>query len=647
MNGDRFFLVNSYFVNSERVTAANKVSYLYVLLMNSDDTFLCRFHKSIVQKKDSQLPTVQDFLHQVPIPFEDTVSAEPNLLFPDKLNRIMTLRSVRQETTVNANMFCSSIEEHDSSIIYKRRNKKQCCDESRDPFVEFVNRWVDFNQKEATKCFIKTKYLKSIQCPNKSIFVPKNPSCSFIRYDKNNLIRVLLEESSDFISATNQPELEMAKRKICFVPRFTFAALFKQIATKPCQEGSRSLIISDGTRSIVLSKEDEILNIHESLDSLELSMKDCNCELFQTNHPAIRKRLSVQRNICIPKERFLLPRRILRSLKKQLFEFQKQCYMKKGVYHLTKKRPSNQLINVYDFSNFYAQTIVNYSTDAGIRRLFLLLIKLRERFKNTKLLLTTAFGMCKRYQPHEFFRTLNLTVYIMLKTYMKNKKNVFGMCKDSFFTISDKIRVPVSGLILKLDYRLQHLRMKDINTYAGIDTLTDTVIIKGIHFPPFQAVKKIVFSLFRYLVENTLLDTIDLPAFIKKHVELNESDFYVEVTKPLKPDDFVHFGTNEGCQMMYSQEDIENQIYTTSQPPSVHVRPKRVLGAIDVNAYVKHIITTVICFVRTFGFLQIIDENVIFDTDLFLQKYIQCVIFQRTKHCCLPEIKLHHCQLIT
>ncbi len=74
---------------------------------------------------------------------------------------------------------------------------------------------------------------------------------------------------------------------------------------------------------------------------------------------------------------------------------------------------------------------------------------------------------------------------------------------------------------------------------------------------------------------------------------------------------------------------------------AVHkVRPMDLLGEIDVKRYVKEILACVIQFGRTFGFLDLIEEHVIYETGLFLEQYIQQHIFERTDSCHLPAFAM-------
>ena len=312
---------------------------------------------------------------------------------------------------------------------------------------------------------------------------------------------------------------------------------------------------------------------------------------------------------------------------------------------MRKKENSNLTVYLHDFSNFFASTIVRHSSDTGMRNVFTRLIQSRKCIPKLKHTITTLFGMSKRFSPIMFYRTLNEAVYTMYKTYRKNKSTVFAMCKDSFFSYSSTISVPVPEYVLKKDHVLKHFKMRNINTYVGIDINTNNVVIKGLQLPPFTAVTKILSALYRQITESD--QSLDLSDIIQNKSHLCEADFYIRINKKLKSSDYFYYGLEEVSDYLYcSNNDTEQELcYVTASEPTLNIRSKRLLGKIDVRNYANQILLAVIRFAKTFNLLHIINENVICETDLFLKNFIQYNIFERHRKSNLPGFKIHDCQL--
>ena len=159
-----------------------------------------------------------------------------------------------------------------------------------------------------------------------------------------------------------------------------------------------------------------------------------------------------------------------------------------------------------------------------------------------------------------------------------------------------------------------------------------------------MAARKIVQGLYKHLVQFGTVES--LPDIILRSTNLNESDFHVSLPTKLKASDFFVYGTKILDEYVYCRNNISNEVYSTPAEPTLHVKPKQFAGEIDVKRYANEIISCLIRFAQTFNFSSIIDENVLFESNLFLKKHILTNIFERSKHSHLPGFRLHACQLI-
>jgi hypothetical protein len=237
----------------------------------------------------------------------------------------------------------------------------------------------------------------------------------------------------------------------------------------------------------------------------------------------------------------------------------------------------------------------------------------------------------------------------MYRTYYKNKSAVFGACKDSFFTHSKSIKMPFPSLSMKLENQFKTFVIKNINTYAGIEERTDVVVIKGLRKAKFPAAMKIVSAIYKYISENQQqLATIDIKHIVTDRVVISEADFHVNWKRECKVEDYFYFGVEEVSNFVYSKP-ITNPLYvvdieTDEMQPDI--RPCHMVGQIDVERYVNEILLLIIEFSQTFGYLHIINENVICEADFFLKQFIYKNILERVDISNLPGFKLHPCQLL-
>ena len=645
-----FFMVQSYHIVHEPISYTNRVGRLYILLINNENTYLCLFHKSVmINREKTKFITLKQFLPDAPVPFEDSVLVDSYELDCSKLNRITTITKAKHNSFIDKERFYTTFEGCDVNpkLRSKRKYLTQPANEGDDPLQHFIKTHVDFSYKESIRSFIQSRYVKPIKIRNDNvIYIPKEASCSFIKYGSSFLVKHLIERVSVFVVATNSPHTEIELRKVCMMSKFSYSSVFHNNMSY-ATEYAKGLVISEGNRSILVSKNDEIIGIYNSHKRLGKALKKKDIQLYHTNRPSIQRRFAIKWNKCIPLERLRHLKRILESTKSK-FILKHKFYQKKGVTYMNKKKMKtnqNLTVNIHDFSNFYAATIASHCSDPGMRNVFSRLIDSRRIIPKLKHTITTLFGMSKRFNTTMFYRTLNESVYSMYKTYKLNKSNVFAMCKDSFFSYSNKVDLKISGYILKKDHVLNHFKMKNINTYVGIDINTNDVVIKGLQLPPFTAVTKILSALYREITENG--NSLDLSNIIQNKSNLCESDFYIHTNTKLKSSDYFYFGLDEVSDFLYCcNNNTERDICPVSaSEPTLNIRSKRVLGKIDVNNYANQILLAVIRFAKAFNLLDIINENVICETDLFLKKFIQYNIFERHKQSNLPGFKVHECQL--
>ena len=151
------YFVHSYYVDSELLTSNNRVCYLYILLLNDKNTYLCKYNKPILVSCSSSIPSVHRFISIVPKPLTDCVNV--GIIDDTKLNIISGLSKVSNSVTIDSQSLCSTFESNDSVIKLntKRRLLDECGDE--DPLKHFIKTQVDFSCKESILSYIKTKYL--------------------------------------------------------------------------------------------------------------------------------------------------------------------------------------------------------------------------------------------------------------------------------------------------------------------------------------------------------------------------------------------------------------------------------------------------------------------------------------------------------
>jgi hypothetical protein len=612
----------------------------------------------MVDRKINERVTIRDFIEEIPIPFEDAVWIESSTLHPDRLNRLTKIQKTGKKVSINLELLCTEYESPNIAVKLntKRRYLNQQPLEKEDAFSHFVRTQLDFEGKESLKRYLDGKYLKSIEIPGQDNVkkIPSKTNFSFIKHGQATLVKFLLERESDFIIASNNPALEVELRKVCYVPRFSYSECFRENLIPSCHQVA-PLIVFDGRNTIVVSSTDEIIATCNSGSQLEKALKKSNISSFQTSSPVVRRNLSqkyeVKRNMCIQRWRLKPLKRLLSLLRNKMFR-KRKFLLKKGVIQLQKsKLPSSKdvIVKIHDFEHFYASIIQKSNVDRGMKCVFSRLATSKRLVPKLKTVIVTLFGMSKRHCPDLFYRTLNDSVYTMFKTFLRNRSTVFGMCKDSFFSTSDTMKEPISGFHLKLDHKLKHFVARDINTYAGVDDRDGRVVIKGLHFPPFAASRKIVNSIFQYLVENPSTEKIDISSIVQKKAKLEISDFYIYKGSGSKMSDYFYFGINEVNDFLYSDSDNSERAICQSQvaEPTLNVRSRSLLGKINVKRYVNEILASMIEFARKFGYLDIINENTIFESDLFLRNFVYNKIFERTQSCNLPGFKLHFCQLVS
>lgn len=666
--GNKDTFVQSYLIDYEMISAKKKVGILFFLLIHGKETFLCRYHKTVVVSCDTkQKLSILHFLNDVPVPFEDTVKVYPSNFDSSKLNRVLKLErdvAERQDKRViNYADFYSEYVDDNFKITLntKRRFLNRQPNANKDALSHFIKTQIDFSCKESLKSYLSTMYLKSIQVRNnKSFHVPKSAACSFLKYGHQTLVKHLLEELSEFAVATNCPEEEIELRKIAYVPKFNYAAVFRNNMQSQTLSNidAPTLLVSNGRNTIMVSSNDKIVSCFNNDKKLARALEKTSIRTFHTQRPSIRRKfhkmshINVKLNYCIPKCRLSNLKRALQTTRDKFF-FKQKFITKGGVTYLNKKKLLRQCVpdkNIYvhDFRSFYPTTVLRQCVDSGMKRVFNRLIMHRKTFEKMKVIANTMFGISKRYYPQMFYRTLNETVYVMYKVFKRNKKNVFAMCKDSFFSTSKTLSLPFPDYQLKVDHTLNNFVMKNINTYAGKDAITSNLVIKGLHYAPFPAARKIVLGMFKHLTDQKSPKTIDIPLLLKDHIQLEESDFYVEVNKKkLKTSDYFYYGVDEMTDYLYCKDISERELYHVPAAEATEkVRPRNMCGKIDIQEYVDKILMTIIRFARAIGYQNIINESEIYETDLFLRRYIQHQIFQRVRDSGLPGFQLHECQLL-
>ena len=660
------YLVHSYMIDYEQIKLTqNRLGTLYILLMNESDTFLCKYDTSKLVNSSTQL-SVTSFLTNVPIPFEDEVYVGNIQLDNTSLNKIRVIETVSKISNLNISMYCCDFKSDDTlNIRFDTKNRHQKSQEFKEPLTNFVKYHIDSTSKDSIRSLLKTKYLRKITVKKDRAFhIPKLAQYSFMQYNRNNLLKVLIEETTHFICATNEPAFELVLRKVSLTPRFNYALTYRNnIGVQNTMENINSpssyLIVSDGKRSLIASKYDEILHVFGTRKQLLKKVRELNDGYnIQTNSFSIRRYLAKKHIIismfcknfnCFTQNRIRHLVKFLKLLEDKRF-IKREYLIKKGVTFLERtKMNQQQSVYVFDFNSFFPSIISRICNEHGLKRVFSLLIQSRKKMPKLKSVMTTLFGHSKRYHPTLFHRTLNDATYYMYRTYYKNKSAVFGACKDSFFTHSKSIKMPFPSLSMKLENQFKTFVIKNINTYAGIEERTDVVVIKGLRKAKFPAAMKIVSAIYKYISENQQqLATIDIKHIVTDRVVLSEADFHVNWKRECKVEDYFYFGVEEVSNFVYSKP-ITNPLYvvdieTDEMQPDI--RPCHMVGQIDVERYVNEILLLIIEFSQTFGYLHIINENVICEADFFLKQFIYKNIFERVDISNLPGFKLHPCQLL-
>ena len=658
------YLVHSYLIDYEQIKLCpQRLGTLYILLMDGADTFLCKYETSKLVNSTSTL-SITSFLTHVPIPFEDLVFVGNIQLDNALLNKIRVIETVSKLSSFDLSKYCCDFEYNDTlKIKFDTNTRHQKSQEFKEPLTNFVKFHVDSTSKDSIRSLLKTKYLRKITAKKDRFFqIPKLSQYSFMKYNRNNLLKVLIEDTTAFICPTNEPAYSIVLRKVSFTPRFSYALTFRnnikaQNTLKDADSPSFYLIVSDGIRSLIASQYDEILHVFRTKKQLLKKVLELKRDghKFETNSYLIRQYLA-KKHIPIRKifnDGLMLKR--IRHLKKfvKLLEdkrfIKRDFLIKKGVTFLQRNRMKKQRsVYVFDFNSFYPSIISRVCNEIGLKRVFNLLIHCRKKMPKLKSVMTTLFGHSKRHSPTLFHRTLNEAVYIMYRTYLKNKSAVFGACKDSFFTHSDSIEMPFPSLSMKLENQFKTLVMKNINTYAGIEERTNVVVIKGLRKANFPAAMKIVNAIYKYISENQQLDTIEIKHIVTECVELSEADFHVQLKRDCTVEDYFHFGIEEVSNFVYCKP-INNPLHVydmETEEITPAIRPCNVVGNIDVERYVNEILLLIIEFSQTFGYLNIINENVICEADFFLKQFIFKNIFERIDICNLPGFQLHPSQLL-
>ena len=224
-------MVQSYHIVHEPISYTNRVGRLYILLINNENTYLCLFHKSVmINREKTKFITLKQFLPDAPVPFEDSVLVDSYELDCSKLNRITTITKAKHNSFIDKERFYTTTFEG-CDVTPKLRSKRkyltQPANEGDDPLQHFIKTHVDFSYKESIRTFIQYRYVKPIKIRNDNvIYIPKEASCSFIRYGSSFLGKHLIERVSVFVVATKSPHNEIELRKVCMMFFFVVFFLF-------------------------------------------------------------------------------------------------------------------------------------------------------------------------------------------------------------------------------------------------------------------------------------------------------------------------------------------------------------------------------------------------------------------------------------
>jgi len=653
------YLVHSYFIDFEYINQNKRVAYLYMLLIKYTDTYLCKyFSPKVIDVKEIHNVSFQDFAQQLPIPFEDEIVVEPNELNPSVLNRIDQLKCSGQKIQPDYKNYCTKFEVNkiDIKLMLKRGHYNRNSENDAQPVHEFIKSHIDVSYKSALKTYIHSNFMKSIYVKqDKIVNVPKQANFSFIIYGGESIVKYMFELESPYVVCTNNPKAEIILRQICLLPRFSYKSVYTKLLTNrhDDKDVSMFLIYRKGV-TIIMSSTFEILDVCYSLSKLKHTLKQSKyneVSSFKTNSSTLRRfflgSFNVKKKMFFTKEQTAHFKRILIVAKSKYF-CRKKFLIKKGVnmFQRNKIHSNKKVLYVHDFRNFCASAICRFVKDNNIKNIFIRLIRGKKEIPELKHVITTLFGMAKHHYPKLFYQTLNNMVYVTYKTFSSNKKDVFGMCKDSFFTRRKHLIQPVNGFRLGLEYKLRNCMVKSETAFIGMDDLKKETIIKGVELPPFAAAFKIISCIYRYISDNPESTHINIPYLIETSGSLTEADFNIHLKHQCKVTDFFYFGLNSETEFVYSVENLQNPIVNLQfAEPKMNVRPKHVCGEIDFKAYSNRILSSIVSFSRTFSLTHIINETVLYETDLFLKLFIQQTIFQKADKCHLPLFWLPECQL--
>ena len=646
------FVVQSFFIDSKPISSKTKCMSLYVVLIKNESTYLCRMQSTVTLSNNSSTEiSLFHFLPEAVVPLEDCVSVQPSVLDSSRLNILLSMRATgrKQSFAPEDLSWC-----YDSKIKprLKQRgifHKKTVND---DCLKQFMDEYLDFNFKEELRSNITAKYFNKINVMSyKFMFVPKSPKFSFLTNVTNVVDKAFIESISDFVVVSDNVGLEIEKRKIAKTVKFSFKAVFlnnSEILAKHLQENTRYLI-SDGVKTCIVSPEEEIIAICQTHDDLK-SILNADDQGLITNHSAIRRTLApsykVQRNMTIRGNKMTLYRELLKFSSRKSVKTQ-EYLSKKGVLYFDKDRlpAKSSKVYVHDFKNFYATIIVNQFDDYGIVQVFQRLRDARERVSDIKSLITKLFGCSKHYYPRLFHLTLNAAVHIMCKTYLKNKTNVFAMCKDSFFTLRETLKVPVKGYTLVLDHVLENFKMININTYCGIDVHSKRAVIKGLQSKGFDASGKVVNVIYELLANRQSDEALEIEPSVNQ-LTLCEKDFFLKSLPIRKPSDHLFYGLDLAKNCVYAKPSLGNELYQLSRiTPSDSIGPNYLVGKVDVQRYVNEILIAIIQFARQFGYEELIDPEIMTKASLFLKTHILIKIFHKTNLSSIPGLSQLECQL--
>ena len=624
--------------------------------MRNESTFLCKMQNTITLSSNSSTEiSLFHFLKDAVVPLEDSVYVIPSILDSSKLNILLSMRLAGTKLSLASQDLSWS---YDSKIkmCLKQRGVVQRKSANDDYLKQFIDEYLDFSFKEELRSSIIAKYFNKITVtPNRSMFIPKSPKFSFLTDVKNKVDQKFIESISDFVVVTDNVGLEIEKRKIGKTVKFSFKAVFfnnSEILAKQLLENNAQYLISDGVKTVIVSAEEEIIAFCQTHEDLKNVLKaNAGDQPIFTNHPIVRRTFSpfhkVQRHMAIRTQKMKLYRALLKLSSNKFIKTQEYLSKKGVLYFDEDKIPStSSKVYVHDFKNFYATVIVNQFDDHGIVQIFQRLKEARERVPTIKAVITKLFGCSKHYYPRLFHFTLNAAVHIMCKTYLKNKAAVFAMCKDSFFTSCDTVKVPVKGYTLGLDHVLEHFKMVNINTYCGIDVRSQTAVIKGVQSRGFDASSNVVKVIYELLANQQSSEPLEIEYLVQKNrLTLCEKDFFLHSPPIRKASDYFFYGLDVTTNCVYAKPSLGNELYQPARlTPSDNIGPNYLVGKVDVQRYVNEMLIAIIQFARQFGYEELIKQELMTKASLFLNKHILVNVFHKTTLSSIPGLSQLECQ---